>query len=528
MSSIIKGISQEFNTNVTTQETSGTDMVKSNTGQSNYKSISESASMKEGEVVKGPWAGSTTTIENVPKGFIVQHPRLIYLYYNPKTQEVYNAGSGDIHKDLGNEFYWYRSGGQYEWPKGPKTKISADDMRDFLGKTNFSVGFNDDDLKETLINELSPETYAKYKKTASADASAADEAGNFKRGDKRFRGINRATRLQFKQDAKKVEEEQAPMFTPEEKMTVSQVKSELDDAYKAIMSSLQDMWQRRPDLEPKNDEQFLNQAIMYGVRRLGFDSAASESLATALIPYWHDYSWSKSNSNFKESSIMKGLQKEEFGKDSFKSKIQNIIKQSPKGSAAEKAALQGFMRTKMFPGIEADSDDWIESAIKYLEVNQVFLKNHFPELDLTNLRDLAEKMYEDYLASFGRLEEKRRIIIKGIQLSENEQLKKTYDLISKIWNVENQKILQDQGRYLVYSPIIGLEFDTDNYEDAEFTAKTIAAKNRDSSVIVYDRKTKFPVIVYLGNKDLEQKNRLHDSVDQKSKVKEILNRKNKT
>ena len=100
----------------------------------------------EGEVVKGPWAGSSTSVEKVPTGFTVQHPKLIYLYYNPKTQEVYNAVSGEQHKDYGNDFYWHRSGGQYEWPEGPKTKVSADDMRDFLSKH--------DNLDETTVDKI--------------------------------------------------------------------------------------------------------------------------------------------------------------------------------------------------------------------------------------------------------------------------------------------------------------------------------------------------------------------------------------
>ena len=57
------------------------------------------------------------------------------------------------------------------------------------------------------IDELSNEKLGAYKKAAGADASAADKAGEFKRGNKRFSGIVRATKKQFANDLKKEEVE---------------------------------------------------------------------------------------------------------------------------------------------------------------------------------------------------------------------------------------------------------------------------------------------------------------------------------
>ena len=56
------------------------------------------------------------------------------------------------------------------------------------------------------LNELSTTKLAQYKTAASKDASKADKAGNFKRGDKRFSGIVKATNKQFANDAKGVKE----------------------------------------------------------------------------------------------------------------------------------------------------------------------------------------------------------------------------------------------------------------------------------------------------------------------------------
>jgi len=56
--------------------------------------------------------------------------------------------------------------------------------------------------EEVQLDELSNEKLADYKKKAGADASAADKAGDTKKGNKRFSGIMKATKKQFDNDAK--------------------------------------------------------------------------------------------------------------------------------------------------------------------------------------------------------------------------------------------------------------------------------------------------------------------------------------
>ena len=63
--------------------------------------------------------------------------------------------------------------------------------------------------KQSQINELSTDKLAQYKTAAARDAKEADKAGDFKRGDKRFGGIVQATKKQFDNDAKKVDESRA-------------------------------------------------------------------------------------------------------------------------------------------------------------------------------------------------------------------------------------------------------------------------------------------------------------------------------
>jgi hypothetical protein len=64
---------------------------------------------------------------------------------------------------------------------------------------------------EERLDELSPETLARYKKAAGADARKADSEGDYKRGDKRFSGIVRATKKEFDHDAKSAKKESSIM-----------------------------------------------------------------------------------------------------------------------------------------------------------------------------------------------------------------------------------------------------------------------------------------------------------------------------
>lgn len=58
-------------------------------------------------------------------------------------------------------------------------------------------------VAEGNLKELSTDKLAQYKKAAGADAKKADADGNYARGDKRFKGINKATNKQFDNDLKK-------------------------------------------------------------------------------------------------------------------------------------------------------------------------------------------------------------------------------------------------------------------------------------------------------------------------------------
>ena len=58
-------------------------------------------------------------------------------------------------------------------------------------------------MPESQLDEISNEKLSQYKTAAAADASKADSEGDYKRGNKRFSGIVKATKKQFANDTKK-------------------------------------------------------------------------------------------------------------------------------------------------------------------------------------------------------------------------------------------------------------------------------------------------------------------------------------
>lgn len=69
--------------------------------------------------------------------------------------------------------------------------------------------------ESTQVDELSNELLTRYKTAAGAQASAADKAGDIKKGNKRFSGIIKATKKQFDNDLK---EEESDLLPDEEKL----------------------------------------------------------------------------------------------------------------------------------------------------------------------------------------------------------------------------------------------------------------------------------------------------------------------
>jgi hypothetical protein len=101
-------------------------------------------------------------------------------------------------------------------------------------------------LGEEQIDELSSDLLSRYKKAASDQASAADKAGDFKKGDKRFSGIMKATKKQFDNDLKKeeveIEEARDDAYTRDYKSSVSGMGKHQSAAYHADGGANDEGW----------------------------------------------------------------------------------------------------------------------------------------------------------------------------------------------------------------------------------------------------------------------------------------------
>lgn len=104
--------------------------------------------------------------------------------FKPNKREIYKGGDLLHSKD-----------GDYSNPTKKHLSVAHADVGRLMAKRE-SV-----DLK-TSLQELSNDMLGRYKKAAGADASKADKEGDFKRGDKRFSGIVKATKKQFDNDTK--------------------------------------------------------------------------------------------------------------------------------------------------------------------------------------------------------------------------------------------------------------------------------------------------------------------------------------
>ena len=84
------------------------------------------------------------------------------------------------------------------------------------------------------LEELSNETLGRYKSAAGKAASAADSAGDFKTGNKRFSGIMKATKKQFANDAKAVKKESVDLDEANVESKIASLEKKIQDARDAI------------------------------------------------------------------------------------------------------------------------------------------------------------------------------------------------------------------------------------------------------------------------------------------------------
>jgi hypothetical protein len=122
-------------------------------------------------------------------------------YYPPAKQGVAEGGPYDLPgKDYDRPGDMPRKQSSGEHNPYPYSREEDDDyFREIFRKKREADKAK---AQSGSLNELSTQKLAQYKTAAAADAKKADAAGNYARGDRRFKGINQATIKQFANDAK--------------------------------------------------------------------------------------------------------------------------------------------------------------------------------------------------------------------------------------------------------------------------------------------------------------------------------------
>jgi hypothetical protein len=204
---------------------------------------------------------------------------------------------------------------------------------------------------EGVVNELSNELLGNYKKKAGEQASAADKAGDFKKGNKRFSGIVRATKKQFANDVK---EETLDELN---KDTLKSYLNKSTEIRKDSKSELKDI-EKRPEIYKDNTDRAqqnlatkanklkttinkrttgLNRAFnkLHGVAEAADRKEMSKSARMIKDLYKHH------NMKKKVSEDMTDWEKEDKSVQTYgkKPKVQTTSKESSYGEDKPKAAI---------------------------------------------------------------------------------------------------------------------------------------------------------------------------------------------
>ena len=129
------------------------------------------------------------------------------------------------YKSMGGDFWeWFNQPGNKEF-FAKRAEVSPDSAYEVVDSIDWGQHpqeeWPEDD--EEQLNELSNKKLGKYKTAAGKDASKADSEGDYKRGDKRYKGITTATKKEFANDAKQPVKEDINVVYSKAKLLLTQL-----------------------------------------------------------------------------------------------------------------------------------------------------------------------------------------------------------------------------------------------------------------------------------------------------------------
>jgi len=304
--------------------------------------------------------------------------------------------------------------------------------------------------EEVQLDELSNEKLADYKKKAGADASAADKAGDMKKGNKRFSGIMKATRKQFDNDAKKSVSEASQrvdslvtdalkvMQGSELKDAVQALKTVLGDReyngrrshYNFYVKQLVDMYGKKTneELSPKQKQIDKNKNGKID----GFDLAHLRKKTEELSP--KQKALDKNKNGKIDGSDLAKLRKEETD---LQEKSDYEIYHKDYSGAVQTAIKQAEKR-----GYEVDMDDWHDKVATGPKKPSSGKTNSF-SINLMKDGKPSKKKLQMQVYNMDNQKYELNMYIEEVQLDESHG--------EVVWKKGNQSIEKlDDGQFSVY------------------------------------------------------------------------------
>ena len=240
----------------------------------------------------------------------------------------------------------------------------------------------------TRLNELSTATLASYKKKAGADASKADKEGDFKRGNKRFSGIVKATKKQFANDTKQGVAEGSEWETRHDEFTTvgdRATPEQINKIVKALIGAAQQAGSKRG---------FLNQLV--GKQSNG-DLARMAHVAETLAK------------NIQKNSNAKP------GSDERKELGQHLVYAVSllKRISGKQGVAEGNDPNELTASVTVDGE------FKEFDLTPFIAKNNWVGTPQQVIK-LAEKWLSDFLRKKGLAYSNLKITYKGMTLNANQ------------------------------------------------------------------------------------------------------------
>jgi len=297
-------------------------------------------------------------------------------------------------------------------------------------------------MMEAELNELSNELLARYKTAAATDARKSDnkarddlksgKKGDFERGNKRFRGINQATRKQFSNDRKKSQANEGSMDginrVPDLGLKYDKVLDEVHQRWKQEQMEAIDPWHGYTPDDPKANA--INKApksAVQGTPEIPLSELIKDNIKTHGLKWAFNYHVLKHGLPPRQFQLLAGLMPKRISTpaplgeadDIGKQFANQVKKQAQPQKKTDEQLYHGWkIRWELIPKVPNGPYKWMAWNAK-----------RDPETAKSGQANSANQAYQDATAfiNSGGGEEKNYQNIKNSALNFNAEFSKKYN-----------------------------------------------------------------------------------------------------